>query len=123
MLGSVGKEVHVSIVFRSVPAATGNRDKLIISLALAPVMMNKPARLNYDAVPCFMLTELAFINGLNRKPSKFIFLKQRENPGLKIKQHSQQQAVRFHSLLFPFSLCHRLDDARTEGKECLKLKL
>jgi len=52
VLGSAGRKVVLPIVSRSVPA-TGNRNKLTIALALArslaPVMMNKPVRLLFDA--------------------------------------------------------------------------
>jgi len=52
VLGSAGKKYVLPIVSRSVPA-TGNRNKLTIALALvrglAPVMMNKPVRLLFDA--------------------------------------------------------------------------
>ena len=51
-LGSAGRKYVLPIVSRSVPA-TGNRNKLTIALALvrslAPVMMNKPVRLLFDA--------------------------------------------------------------------------
>lgn len=52
VLGSAGRKYVLPIVSRSVPA-TGNRNKLTIALALvrslAPVMMNKPVRLLFDA--------------------------------------------------------------------------
>jgi hypothetical protein len=52
VLGSAGRKVVLPIVSRSVPT-TGNRNKLSIALALvrslAPVMMNKPVRLLFDA--------------------------------------------------------------------------
>ena len=52
VLGSAGRKYVLPIVSRSVPV-TGNRNKLTIALALvrslAPVMMNKPVRLLFDA--------------------------------------------------------------------------
>ena len=52
VLGSAGRKYVLPIVSRSVPV-TGNRNKLNIALALvrslAPVMMNKPVRLLFDA--------------------------------------------------------------------------
>ncbi len=52
VLGSAGRKVVLPIVSRSVPV-TGNRNKLSIALALvrslAPVIMNKPVRLLFDA--------------------------------------------------------------------------
>jgi hypothetical protein len=52
VLGSAGRKVVLPIVSRSVPT-TANRNKLTIALALvrslAPVMMNKPVRLLFDA--------------------------------------------------------------------------
>lgn len=52
VLGSAGRKVVLPIVSRSVPV-TGNRNKLTIALALvrslAPVIMNKPVRLLFDA--------------------------------------------------------------------------
>ena len=52
VLGSAGRKYVLPIVSRSVPA-TGNRNKLTIALtlvrSLAPVMMNKPVRLLFDA--------------------------------------------------------------------------
>lgn len=52
VLGSTGRKYVLPIVSRSVPT-TGNRNKLTIALALvrslAPVMMNKPVRLLFDA--------------------------------------------------------------------------
>ena len=52
VLGSAGKKYVLPIVSRSVPV-TSNRNKLTIALALvrslAPVMMNKPVRLLFDA--------------------------------------------------------------------------
>jgi len=52
VLGSAGRKYVLPIVSRSVPT-TGNRNKLTIALALvrslAPVIMNKPVRLLFDA--------------------------------------------------------------------------
>lgn len=52
VLGSAGRKHVLPIVSRSVPA-TGNRNKVTIALALvrslAPVKMNKPVRLLFDA--------------------------------------------------------------------------
>lgn len=52
VLGSAGRRYVLPIVSRSVPT-TGNRNKLTIALALvrslAPVIMNKPVRLLFDA--------------------------------------------------------------------------
>ena len=52
VLGGANRKYVLPIVSRSVPA-TGNRNKLTIALALvrslAPVMMNKPVRLLFDA--------------------------------------------------------------------------
>ncbi len=61
VLGSAGRKVVLPIVSRSVPV-TGNRNKLSIALALvrslAPVIMNKPVRLLFDA--WFMRARLVF---------------------------------------------------------------
>ena len=52
VLGSAGRQYVLPIVSRSVPG-TGNRNKLTIALALvrslAPVMMNQPVRLLFNA--------------------------------------------------------------------------